>query len=851
MIRVSFQEGIFRGSSRGEHFAMTTEAMRLECHVLVRGLGTGLLRDVVTDALSRMTGVVIHQDDTVAEDDVDLVVERGVEGQQVGPATVSVTEAGRCVIRLPVEQLTHSTLALVVNAVRQEEHGWLGDVLVACRRIDAVIEHATEVASATYAGGGGFEDWRARFADGARIAGDRAEEAPLSSRFASRSSDPRGLLASLDAKAGDDAASRAGTRPPAGTVRMHPFSALVREFDLSGREVDLVLLCFVGELDSRYGRRFAYIQQDVAATAPTVDLVATLLCDTAAERLELHRTLWSGPLVTTGIVRVDQRTGQRPSGSAPLGLDPAVLRMLIGDRAPDAGQDFVDPHATPRLDPSFQVGPVAQEVAALLDAGEPVHLAGADPATRRAVATDVAHLLGHGLVVVPYGRLLASADDDGPDRAAAEALRRELLRLDSIGLVDDVPAERDGWQAVLGFLGARVLTGCSAALPTLATDRTRRRRLVPVTRPRGGEREAAWVAAAEWVGVTVIGGLDPLVSRFGVSVDEAAAALESASHDERRRVQVADVLEVLTMRDIRSAGGLLTTVRPRAHLHDLVLDPVTRRELDYACARIRHRDDVIIDQGWDQRSSRLTGTYLLFAGPSGTGKTMAAEAVAAELGLPIQYLELSSLLSRWVGEFEKSVDAVFAAAEATGGIIVINEADALLAPRTEVDNAQARYANAGTSHLLSRLEQFTGHVIFTSNLLGADSIDPAFHRRLTATIRFRRPDPAQRLALWRAVWPEKTSAGAAVRYVVEGEPVGSSTWLERLADDHPLSGGSIANIARNAAFLATQRREATVRPVSHEVLEVDIDAASLEEALRLELGKIGDFRVLMRGRAAS
>ena len=830
---------------------MTPEATRSECHVLVRGLGSGLLRDVVVDALSGMTGVVVHEDDTVAEGEVDLVVERGTEDGAVGPATVSVTDAGRSVIRLPVEQLTRSTLALIVNAVRREEQGWLGDVLAACRRIDTVIEHATEVASATYAEGGGFEDWRAGFADGGRIAGEPGDAAPLSSQLASRSTDPRTLLATLDASSGDGRRSRAGGPHPDGAVRMHPFSALVREFDLSGREVDIVLLCFVGELDSRYGRRFAYLQQDAAATAPTVDLAATLLCDSAADRLELHRTLWSGPLVTTGILRVDRRSGQRPSGSSALGLDPSVLRMLTGDRSPDAGQDLVDPHATPRLDPSFEVGPVAREVAGLVDAGEPVHLAGADPATRRALATDVAHLLGRSLLVVPYGRLLSSADDDGSDRAVAEGLRRELLRLDAIGLVDDVPAERDGWQAVVGALGSRVLTGASASVPSLATDRARRRHVVSVAPPRGAERAAVWAAAAEWTGVAVHGGTDALASRFGVSVDDAADALEAAAHDGRRSVTADDVVAVLTTRGVRSAGGLLTTVRPRARLDDLVLDPVTRRELEYACARIRHRDDVIVDQGWDQRSSRLTGTYLLFAGPSGTGKTMAAEAVAHELGLPIQNLELSSLLSRWVGEFEKAVDAVFAAAEATGGIIAMNEADALLAPRTEVDNAQARYANAGTSHLLSRLEQFTGHVIFTSNLLGADSIDPAFHRRLTATIRFRRPDPAQRLELWRTVWPDASSTGTPLRYSIGGEPVTSSGRLEELAAEHALSGGSIANIARNAAFLAAQRRDEPLRPAAGEVLEVDIDDASLDEALRLELAKIGDFRLLMRGRAAS
>lgn len=819
---------------------MTPQERHAECHVLVREFGRGLFQDVITDALTEMPGVVVHIDDVAGQEEVDLVVElAGGDGERQ-PATVAVDEDGRSVIHLPVAQLTRNTLALVVNAVCQDQQTWLGDVLAACQRIDAVIERATEVATATYERGGGFEDWRVAFADGGRIVDDVSDAGPMVSPMASPSADPVALLAALGAGPewpDDDGA--------------HPFANLVREFELSGREVDIVLLCFVGELDTRYGRRFAYLQQDAAATSPTLELAAALLCGTAKERLELHRGLWSGPLVATGILRVHGASGDTPSGAARLSLAPSVLRMLIGDRSPDAGQDLVDPRSTPRLDPSYEPRASAREVAAILDVGEAVHLAGADAGTRRAIAADVAHLLGRGLVVTPYRRLVTTGAEEGLDRGAAESLRRELLRLGAVGLVDDVPTEDDRWQAVLGALGSRVLTGAPAAVPSLATDRARRRHVVVVAPPRGQERAATWVTAAEWTGIAIGGGTDALASRFGVSVDEAADALESAAHDGRRTVSADDVVAVLTTSGVRSAGGLLTTVRPRARLDDLVLDSVTRRELEYACARIRHRDDVIVDQGWDQRSSRLTGTYLLFAGPSGTGKTMAAEAVAHELGLPIQNLELSALLSRWVGEFEKSVDAVFAAAEATGGIIAMNEADAVLAPRTEVDNAQARYANAGTSHLLSRLEQFTGHVIFTSNLLGADSIDPAFHRRLTATIRFRRPDRAQRLDLWRTVWPQTTSAGTPLRYTVDGESVTFSTRLDRLAAEHALSGGSIANIARNAAFLSTQRRAGPLRPQPDETLEIDIDPASLEEALRLELGKIGDFRLLLRGRAAS
>ena len=794
-----------------------------------------MLRDIVDASLARLPDVDVHHDSLPDGVSADLVVEGSGDLSSDMTATVLISDDGRSLVALPFDQLSEAALALVVNSVRRRDRQWVTTVLLACRRIDALIEHATDVAAETYADDGDFADWRASWAAGRRVAGSAA---PFGSDLASTSSDPDELLRQLH-----DGISGVG---PDGA---HPFAQLVAEYDLTGCDVDALLLCFVAELDPRYGQRYAYLQQDSSLTAPTIDLVAALLAPSASDRLDLQRQLSSGAVVAHGLVRLHPLRPGAPARTSPMSLDASVLHILSGDTAARPDQELIDPLATVRSASSYQPPQPARVAAATLADDRAVHFAGSDAANRRSLAFDLGSIRTQRVLVSSYADLATANEVGAPlDRMRVEEFRRELIRLGALGFIDGVPGDDARWQPILA--SARFITGGSAPVTALSDGSSSRRRSIAAERPRGTDRSMVWKSAVEWMDADIEGDLDSVISRFGVPVDRAVSALEAAGAG-RGSITPADVITVLTESDVDSAGGLLTTARPRVALDDLVVAPATRRELEYACARIRHRDEVIMNQGWDQRSTRLTGTYLLFAGPSGTGKTMAAEAIAHEVGLPIQYLELSSLLSRWVGEFEKAIDAVFAAAEATGGIIAMNEADALLAPRTEVDNAQARYANAGTSHLLSRLEQFGGHVIFTTNMVGSDSVDPAFHRRLTATIRFRLPDAAERATLWRLVWPDVTSSGTSVHYSVGGQSVETSDLLAELADQHALSGGSIANIARNAAFLAAQHASPRQQYDRSGTRRVDIDAAIVDEALRLELGKIGDFRLLMQSQVAS
>ncbi|HYU57925.1 MAG TPA: ATP-binding protein, partial [Actinomycetota bacterium] len=216
--------------------------------------------------------------------------------------------------------------------------------------------------------------------------------------------------------------------------------------------------------------------------------------------------------------------------------------------------------------------------------------------------------------------------------------------------------------------------------------------------------------------------------------------------------------------------------------------------------------------GFDRRLAMGKGLNVLFAGPSGTGKTMAAEVLAHEIGLDLYKIDLATVISKWIGETEKNLAAAFEAAERGGMALLFDEADALFGKRTEVGDARDRYANLETAYLLSRLERFDGLAMLASNL--RQNLDSAFARRLEFIVPFDLPDTEQRVALW-------------TRHIPPGAPLASGVRLERLAALYPLPGALIRNAAVAAAFLAAAEGS-------------DIEPRHLVHAIEREYVKAGD-----------
>jgi SpoVK/Ycf46/Vps4 family AAA+-type ATPase len=205
---------------------------------------------------------------------------------------------------------------------------------------------------------------------------------------------------------------------------------------------------------------------------------------------------------------------------------------------------------------------------------------------------------------------------------------------------------------------------------------------------------------------------------------------------------------------------------------------------------VRRRSAVYDAWGFGARGSRGLGIAALFAGASGTGKTMAAEVLAAELALDLYRIDLSSVVSKYIGETEKNLRRVFDAAEEGGSILLFDEADALFGKRSEVRDSHDRYANIEVSYLLQRMESYRGLAILTTNQKSA--LDPAFLRRLRFVVQFPFPDPPQRAEIWRGIFPAETPTEGLAP--------------ERLARLN-VAGGNIRSIALNAAFLAADEGE--------------------------------------------
>lgn len=274
----------------------------------------------------------------------------------------------------------------------------------------------------------------------------------------------------------------------------------------------------------------------------------------------------------------------------------------------------------------------------------------------------------------------------------------------------------------------------------------------------------------------------PVIDIEQVAVDVAAGA---------------DLWESCRTRSHSAFGGLARVVRPTAGWDDLVLPPAQTEQLRTLASGARHRATVVEEWGFGRRAAHGGGVAALFSGPSGTGKTLAAEVLAAELGVDLAVVDLSRLLSKYIGETEKHLDAVFTAAEQAACVLLFDEADALFARRSEVNSANDRYANMESGFLLQRLEGFRGLAILTTNL--RESIDTAFLRRLAVVVQFPYPDVAARAALWRKAFPPQVP--------LDGVDTGALATID-------LPGGGIASAARVAAFRGAPNGAVTARDVA-------------------------------------
>jgi SpoVK/Ycf46/Vps4 family AAA+-type ATPase len=281
-----------------------------------------------------------------------------------------------------------------------------------------------------------------------------------------------------------------------------------------------------------------------------------------------------------------------------------------------------------------------------------------------------------------------------------------------------------------------------------------------------------------------------LAARYQLEPSAAAAVasdVRTLAKFGRRPIGLEEIADSVRTRSSLEPSAGLKLVRPMAEWDQLVLPADRKSQLRESLERLRHQSRVFDEWKLLEGRPGRWGVRMLFAGPPGTGKTLSAEVLARALGVDLLTVDISRVVSKWIGETEKNLAAAFDAAERTQAVLLFDEADALFGKRTEVSDAHDRYANLETAYLLSRMERFEGLAILSTNL--RQNIDPAFVRRLEFVVEFDEPSAAGRAALWQCHLPASA-------------PLAPDVDLKELAALYPIVGGMIRNAAVAASFLA-------------------------------------------------
>jgi hypothetical protein len=604
-----------------------------------------------------------------------------------------------------------------------------------------------------------------------------------------------------------------------------PINTIREQFRLSDVEVDALVHCIAAELHPGYGRVFGYLNNDITRQQPSVALIIEVLCPTWRERLEGRRVL--SP--RSALFRFGLLTASGAGSghlAAELEVEPSVLEFVLGDRP---ARDDRRPPTAPGLDNLFlspEERAAAEQMIGYLGRS-PRHglqstiivISGEPGVGRRTCADVICRELGWRLRPIGKGMSAASLGTE-----IAQSLRDARLADQTPGVY--VPPDADDKHTHLPLLIEAAVEAGGLAFMFVAADEAPRLTdtgqaevlRLHLSAPRAGVRSRVWKQALDRHGLLCS---EEVVSRIGAIYPFTVSRIYACAREAGLRTQVglagscvADITALAQICRAQVRHHLERLAQPVPSRHgwdDIVLPPDELCRLKEIASAVRNRDRVMQEWGFGRKLSAGPGVNAIFFGPSGTGKTMAASILAGDLGIALYRVDLSRVVSKYIGETERNLDALFEEARRSFAMLLFDEAEALFGKRSEVKDAHDRYANIEVAYLLQRMEQFEGIAILATNL--RKHLDTAFLRRLQFAVEFPLPTMADRLRIWRRVWPGNATLDSDVD-------------LEFMAAHLELSGGHIRNVALMAAYLAAEEAS----PISMRHLIV---------ATRRELQKLG------------
>jgi hypothetical protein len=581
---------------------------------------------------------------------------------------------------------------------------------------------------------------------------------------------------------------------------------LAGRFALSPAEVDVLLLALAPEVETRYETLYALLQNDMTRKRPSADLALNLICRNEREKYFARRILApDGALIRHRLIElIDEPQDRQPTLLRKfLRVDEPVVRFLLdqppGELGP--GRLRTPQHESLGLEVSTQTCARLANLAICLRREESgaivVRLVSDSEPALCAAADALAHALGRRVLAAELAAL-------GDEARVAALLRDAVLWRAALAITAPELPSHEADAARLAHLAAQLgpaaahfpepllLLGPASALAQI--PQLGRAWRVEVEPPDYALRCTAWTQALN--GRATEADTARLADSlfFGArqidQIIDAARGLAALRDPAAPAPSIDDLLEAGRTRSTPTLERLAIRLEPRFTWSDIVLPDQQLQQLRSIAARMKHRRLVLRDWGFGRKLSRGKGLSVLFTGPSGVGKTMAAEILAGALGLGLHQIDLSCVVSKYIGETEKNLSQIFREAEQCQTILFFDEADALFGKRTEIKDAHDRYANIEVNYLLQRVEQYDGVVILSTNL--QKNLDESFLRRLQEVVDFPMPDQAQRERIWRGLFPDDA-------------PRDDDIDFEFLARQFKLSGGSIKNIVLAAAYQAAQQ----------------------------------------------
>lgn len=574
---------------------------------------------------------------------------------------------------------------------------------------------------------------------------------------------------------------------------------LCDRFQLSSFERNVLLLCTAAALNRDVGRLIATLNGDSQQPHPSFGTALMVFAD----------GYW-GALTPAAPLRRWRLVELLPGAEltySPLRIDERILHALMGVAVTDERlQGTVHPLTTDTpwpLPPSYQA--IADQIVQLggWDPGHTtpvVQLCGADLPTKRAIAAAAATQVGLSLHLVMADALPTELSQASLWQCVCER-ESHLCQSGLLLECDALPGGSgagEGYFANLNTAIARLIEACYR--PLLISSREprpqRQRPLITfdITAPSPVEQRQLWHLHLGERAAALNGQIERLVTYFNLgppAIQRACLTLQGHADATPGSTTLPQRLWHACLAQARPRLGELAQPIPTAAAwDDLVLPDKEIQVLKTLAAHVRQRSTVYNQWGFANKGSRGLGISALFAGASGTGKTLAAEVIAHELHLDLYRIDLSATISKYIGETEKNLRQIFDAAETGGAVLLFDEADALFGKRSEVSDARDRYANMEVAYLLQRIEAYRGLAILTTNL--KDSIDQAFLRRIRFIVSFPFPDARQREQIWQRCFPVQTPT-QSLNYKKLGKL--------------NVAGGNIRNIALNAAFLAAEAGE--------------------------------------------